>query len=148
MATRITSADGVYDLSEVKTLKDLREEIEFIRASIRKDEEDLEDRLHRMPQEALKVTADAVLPGFLNRMIANGSWKLLASGAGMLANPFSKKYTFSKNILAAGKRLGLIALMKGAYNVWKNKRSAGQKPATTPLTTTKKAVPIPPKNTK
>ena len=41
MATRITSADGVYDLSEVKTLKDLREEIQFIRASIKKDEEEL-----------------------------------------------------------------------------------------------------------
>jgi len=30
MATRITSADGVYDLSEVKTLKDLREEIDLL----------------------------------------------------------------------------------------------------------------------
>src|SRR5436190_11352909 len=138
MATRIVSADGVYDLSEVKTLKDLREEIQFIRDSIRKDEQELENHLHKMPQEVVKATADAVLPGFLNRMIANGSWKLLASGAGMLANPFSKKYTFSKNILSAGKRLGLIALMKGAYNMWKNKRSTGQKP-TAPLTTTKKA---------
>jgi hypothetical protein len=29
-------------------------------------------------------------------MIANGSWKILASGAGLLANPFSKKYTLVK----------------------------------------------------
>ena len=48
MATRITSANGVYDLSEVKTLKDLREEIGFIRTSLKKDEEELEARLYRI----------------------------------------------------------------------------------------------------
>ena len=137
MATRITSANGVYDLSEVKTLNDLHEEIGFIRASIKKDELELEGRLHRMPQEALKATADAVLPGFLNRMIANGSWKILASGAGLLANPFSKKYTFSKSIVSGAKRLGLVALMRGAYNLWKSKRSGAQ----TPVAVTSKTAP-------
>ena len=138
MATRITSANGVYDLSEVKTLKDLREEIGFIRTSLKKDEEELEARLYRMPQEALKATADAVLPGFLNRMIANGSWKILASGAGLLANPFSKKYSFSKSIVSGAKRLGLVALMRGAYNLWKSKRASAQ----TPVVSSKIAAPV------
>ena len=143
MPTRIVSANGVYDLSEVKTLEDLREEIKLIRSSLKNDEQEIEDRLHRMPQEALKAAADAVLPGFLNRMIANGSWKLLASGAGLLANPFSKKYTFSKNIVKGAKRLGLIALVRGAYNVWKNRRSNVQKPAA-PLKPTKPVTKMPP----
>jgi len=142
MATRIKSADGVYDLSEVKTLKDLREEIKFLRESIKKDEQELEERLHKMPQHTLKATADAVLPAFLNRMIANGSWKILASGAGLLANPFSKKYSFSKNIVSGAKRLGLIALMKGAYNIWKNKKSNIQKPAVPLKTKPVTSVPI------
>ena len=146
MATRITTADGVYDLSEIKTLEALQEEISFIRASIKKDELELEDRLHKMPQAVLKATADAVLPGFLNRMIANGSWKILASGAGMLANPFSKKYSFSKSILGSAKKLGLLALMKGAYNLWKNKKASTPIPPTPkPI---KQASTIPVKKTK
>jgi len=147
MATRIASADGVYDLSEIKTLKDLREEIDFLQASIKKDEQELEVRFHKMPQEALKATADAVLPSFLNRMIANGSWKILASGAGLLANPFSKKYSFSKNIVTGAKRLGLIALMKGAYNLWKNRKASTDKPPV-PLKTTKPVTSSPVKKAK
>jgi len=147
MATRITSADGVYDLSEIKTLKDLQEEMDFLRASIKRDERELEERFHKMPHEVLKATADAVLPSFLNRMIANGSWKILASGASLLANPFSKKYSFSKNIVTGAKRLGLIALMKGAYNLWKNRKTSAENPAT-PLKTTKAVTSAPVKKPK
>jgi len=137
----------VYDLSEVKTLEDLREEIDFLRASTKRDEQELEARFHKMPQETLKATADAVLPAFLNRMIANGSWKILASGAGMLVNPFSKKYSFSKGILASAKKLGVLALMKGAYSMWKNKRP--HKPGETlPVKQVKQAASAPAKKTK
>jgi hypothetical protein len=147
MATRIKSADGLYDLSEIKTLKDLREEIELLRVSIKKDEQELEDRLHKMPHEVLKATGDAVLPAFLNRMIANGSWKILASGAGMLVNPFSKKSSVGKTILTSAKKIGFVALMKGAYNLWKNRRSNGQRPAVS-LKQAKPVASIPVKKTK
>lgn len=131
-STRIAVADGVYDLSDIKTAGQLREEINLLKASIKRDEYDIELHFRKMPQEALKSTADAVLPSFINKMIANRSWKILASGAGLLANPFSGKLSFGKNIVGSAKKLGVLAVMKGAYNVWKNKRAdKSVKPATT-----------------
>ena len=121
--TRIVIANGVYDLSEIKNAKDLHEEINLLKTSIKRDEHDIELHFRRMPQEALKASADAVLPSFINKMIANGSWKILTTGAGLLANPFSKKLSFGKNIVGSAKKLGVLAVMKGAYNLWKNKKT-------------------------
>jgi len=130
MASKFDAANGVYDLSEINTLKELREEIAFLKESIKKDEEELEGRLRRLPQHAIRSAADNVLPSFLNKLIANGTWKLLLSGATMFANPFAKGFSFKKNIVSSAKRLGLITLAKTAYGYWANKKTAqGRMPA-------------------
>ena len=121
--SRIVVANGVYDLSEVKTTQHLKEEIELLKASIKNDEEGLKIHFRKAPQEVLKSTADAVLPSFINTMIANRSWKILTSGIGLLANPFSKKLSIGKNILGGAKKLGMLTAVRGAYNLWKNKNS-------------------------
>jgi len=131
MATRIPIANGMYDLSEIKTAAQLREEIELLKTSLKKDERELENHFRKMPQQVLKASADAVLPSFINKMIANKSWKILASGAGLLVNPFSKKLSFGKSILGSAKKIGMLAVLKGAYNVWRNKKTDKPvKPAT------------------
>src|SRR4051812_31113607 len=101
MATRIISANGVYDLSTIKNAKDLKEEIEFIKASLKKEEDELETYLRKLPQYFIKSTAESLLPSFLNKLIANGTWKLLLSSAAMFANPFSGKFSFKKNIIGS-----------------------------------------------
>ena len=131
MATRLPIANGVYDLSEIKTAAQLHEEIELLKTSLKKDEQALELHFRKMPQEVLKASADAVLPSFVNKMIANKSWKILTSGAGLLVNPFSKKLSFGKSILGSAKKLGMLAMVKGAYNMWRNKKiDKPLKPAT------------------
>jgi len=127
MASKFDAANGVYDLSEINTLKELREEITFLKASIKKDEEELEARLRRLPQHAIRSAADNILPSFLNKLIANGTWKLLLSGATMFANPFAKGFSLKKNIVSSAKRLGLITLVKTAYNYWTNKNTVKNK---------------------
>lgn len=128
MTTRITRANGLYDLSHINTLEELEEEIALIESSLKKDEEQLETHFRHLPQRIVKSTADTLLPSFLNKLIANGTWKLLLSGITMFANPFSGKFSFKKNILGSAKKLGLMALVKGAYDVWKNKNAAKDKP--------------------
>lgn len=123
MATRIPIANGVYDLSEIKTAAQLREEINLLKESLKKDEQVLELHFKKMPHEVLKASADAVLPSFINKMIANRSWKILTSSAGLLVNPFSKKFSFGKSILGSAKKLGMLAVVKGAYNMWRNKKT-------------------------
>ena len=132
MATKIPIANGVYDLTEIKTAAQLREEIDLLKASLKKDEQALELYFRKMPQEVLKASADAVLPSFINKMIANKSWKILTSSAGLLVNPFSKKFSFGKSVLGSAKKIGMLAVVKGAYNMWRNKRTdKSLKPATT-----------------
>ena len=112
MATRIPIANGVYDLSEIKTAAQLREEINLLKASIKKDEHELELHFKKMPQQVLKASADAVLPSFINKMIANGSWKILTSSAGLLVNPFSKKLSFGKTNIRWCKKVGNVSCFK------------------------------------
>lgn len=121
--SKIVVANGVYDLSEVKNAQQLHEEINMLKTTIKKDEQFLLLHFRKFPEEALKSTADAVLPSFINKMIANRSWKVLTAGAGLLANPFSKKLSFSKNILGGARKLGMLAAVKGAYSLWKNKKT-------------------------
>ena len=121
--SRIVVANGVYDLSEVKTAEQLKEEINLLKASIKNDEESLKLHFRKAPQEVLKSTADAVLPSFINKMIANRSWKLVTSSIGLLGNPFSKKLSVGKNIIGGARKLGMLAAVRGAYSLWKNKKA-------------------------
>ena len=130
MADKIIATNGTYDLSNINNMKDLKEEIEFLKSAITKEEEDFEKHLRKLPHYLIKSTADNILPSFLNKMIANGTWKVLLSSITMFANPFSKGFSFKKNILGSAKKLGLITLLKSAYTVWSNKRVAKPKAVT------------------
>ena len=127
--SKIVTANGVYDLSNINNLEELKEEIAFLKNSINKDEELLENHFRSMPRHLLKSTADNILPSFLNKLVANGTWKLLLSGASMFANPFAKGFSFKRNIISSAKRLGLITLIKSGYTFWKKKQSEKSRPA-------------------
>jgi len=128
MATRIITVNGVHDLSGITNHKHLKEEIVFLKESLRKEEEELGNHFRRLPHHALKSAADNLLPSFLNKLLANGTLKLLFSSAAMFADPFAKGFSFKKNIVSSVKRLGLITLAKGALNWWSNQRAAKHKP--------------------
>ena len=130
MATNIVTANDMYDLSGVTSLEDLREEIRLLKASLKKDEQELEEHFRQLPHSILKSAADNLLPSFLNKLIANGTWKILLSGIAMFANPFSKGFSFKKNIVSSAKRLGLIALVKSAYALWSNRKTSKHIPVT------------------
>ena len=130
MASKIVVANGVYDLSNIKNLKDLQEEIAFLKESINKDEEVLENHFRSMPRHLVKSTTDQLLPAFLNKLIANGTWKLLLSSVALFANPFSKGLSFKKNIVGSAKRLGLITLVRTGYNLWKKRHDEKANPVT------------------
>ena len=145
METKIVTANGLYDLSNINNEKDLKEEINFLKASLRKEEDELEERFRRLPQQLVKTGADTLLPSFINKMIANGTWKILLSSVAMFANPFAKGFSLKKNIVGSAKKLGLLALIKGAYNYWSNRKEpknnvAGnlKKPSTVTTLTSKK----------
>jgi hypothetical protein len=130
MESKIITANGIHDLSKIHNLKDIQEEILFLKSALGKEEDELEEYFRRLPSHAVKSAADSLLPSFLNKILANGTWKILLSGLTMFANPFSKGYSVKKNIVGATKKLGLIALLKGAYSYWRNTKNAKAKPVT------------------
>jgi len=129
MPSKIVKANGVYDFSQIDNRKDLKEEIAFLKASLNKQEDELETHFSSLPRNLVKSTADNLLPAFLNKLIANGTWKLLLSSVAMFANPFSKGLSFKKNIVNSAKRLGLITLVRTGYNLWKKKHDEKPSPA-------------------
>lgn len=150
MGSKIVVANGVYDLSEINTMKELQELMGILKTNIKKDEADIEKRLRRLPQWAVKSAADSILPSFLNKLIANGTWKILLSGVSVFANPFSRGLSFKKNIVGSVKKLGLLTLAKTAYGYWANKRAASTgrtgSVTTKPEVTTLRAQAIPKKS--
>ncbi|MEO8710827.1 MAG: hypothetical protein ABI405_01825 [Parafilimonas sp.] len=140
MASKLIMVNGGYDFSNINNLKDLEDEISYSKSSLKKQQQELENRFHKFPHEIVKSAADTFLPSFINKLIANGSWKLLLSSAAMFANPFSKGFSLKKNILGSAKKLGLLTLIKTAYSLWSSKRGAKpptalKKPAVTTLKT-------------
>lgn len=124
MASKIAWINGECDISEINTIKELREEIELLKIQVKKDEEDLGENFRRLPHYAIQSAKDNLLPSFINKMIANGSWKILLSSVAMFANPFSKGLSFKKNILGSAKKLGLMTLAKAAYGYFSSKRTS------------------------
>jgi hypothetical protein len=120
--TEITRAR--YELSHITNLKELEEEIKSLKAELKIQGDDIEVRIRKFPHHAVKSASETLLPSFLNSLISSGTWKLLLSGAAMFANPFSKNFSFKKNIVRSAKRLGIITLAKTAFNFWNSRRAA------------------------
>lgn len=121
METNNMSIAGEFDPSKIKSLKELREEIAALKISINEKEKELGEDIKLVPQQLVRSATESILPAFLNKMLANGTWKILLSAATMLANPFAGKAGIKKNILGTAKKLGLIALVKGIFMAWNKK---------------------------
>ncbi len=110
------------DLSHINTLEDLRAMQVMVKLRVKEREKDLQERLHKVPQEAVKATVGAVVPAFLNNKVAGTTWSILKGSAGLL---FRKKGNaadgIKKNVVSSAKQLGLFTLLKTAYGLWNKK---------------------------
>jgi hypothetical protein len=113
-----------YEFSHITNLKQLEEEIQSLKEELKKQGDDIEIRIRKLPSHVVKSTTETLLPSFLNSLISSGTWKLLLSGATLFANPFARGFSFKKNIVRSAKRLGLITLVKTAYSIWSNRRAS------------------------
>ncbi len=127
MPSKVVLTTGEYDLSHIRTLEELEEEIQLLKRDIKKQGEELEVQIRKLPHQVVKSATDSLLPSFLNGLLSNSTWRLLLSGATMFANPFSKGFSFKKNIVSSAKRLGLITLVKTAYGLWSNRQGSKNK---------------------
>ena len=87
-------------------------------------EQDIEDRLRRLPQETIKSTLGAVLPAFVNTAVASTTWGLVQNAGTLLLSNSVKGKGGIKSILASTlKQAGLIAGLKAIYTIWKKRKN-------------------------
>lgn len=100
------------DYSYINNLDDLKKEINAARFRVQQSKQQLKERWHRLPAEAIKKTVGSVIPLFLSKNIAYNSWQFIKSGIGVLV---SKRDAADKKneMKAAVKKIGLLAAAQG-----------------------------------
>ena len=109
------------DWSDIDSLEDLQRETRRLRAKIKRQENELRDRVKQVPGELLAAGANAIVPGFL-------AGKITSNAIGFLKNLVNK--LFSKNddgqkgspLFGAAAKMGLFTLLKVGFTAFMNRK--------------------------
>lgn len=113
----------IENLSGIKTSKDLQRQIYRLKANIRFQEIEMKERLHQLPEEAVKYAAVHILPAFLISGVAARSWGILRNLFGLITSiKFSGKGSFKHSLIESIKKVGFAAAFKAAFNLYKNRK--------------------------
>lgn len=113
----------IENLPEIKTSKDLQMQIYRLKANIRFQEIEMKERLHQLPEEAVKHAAVYILPAFLISGVAGRSWTILRNVIGLITSiKFSGKGSFKHSLIESIKKVGFAAAFKAAFNLYKNRK--------------------------
>ncbi len=103
----------------INSLKSLKAEKAALHLRLKECEEDLQERVHKLPVEVIKATAGKVIPFFLNKRVAAMSWMIIKGISGLV---FRKKSNPNKNIkqsmFSSIKQWGFVALAKTVYGLF------------------------------
>lgn len=102
----------------------LREEIRRVDQRVRARENDLAQRLNRLPEETVKATVGAILSIFIGKGLASGIWKLVKAGVDMVKGKKGGEPGdggSKSGMLAGASKLGIFAILKLLLNLWKGK---------------------------
>src|SRR5690349_11151788 len=111
------------DLSHINNLEDLRKEIVRVKAAIKIQEQQLEERAKRLPKEALKAGAGAAFPFIINNAVAARTFGIVRNVTGLFFGGAKSKTTTGQKIFNAAKQFGIITAVKTGFNLFKKIRS-------------------------
>lgn len=114
------------DLSHINNLDDLRKEIVRVKADIKAQEQQLEERAKRLPKEALKAGAGAAFPFIINNAVAARTFAIVGNIAGLFFGRSKSKATTGQKIFSAAKQFGIITAIKAGYNFFRRRRAKKQ----------------------
>ena len=104
--------------STIGTLEELQVEIQRVKNSITEQEQDLSDRIKRIPLETVKAGIGYVIPFAINNKLAVKGWSILQDGLGLLLGIGNKKQE-KEHLSSSVKQLGFFSILKGIYTYWK-----------------------------
>lgn len=109
-------------MSHINNLEDLQAEIKMVKSGLKEKQQDLESRWERLPSETVKATLGNAIPFFLNNAVASKTWGLVRNAGSLLFSGSGKgKGDIKNTLLNSAKQIGLFAVVKGLYNLWRRK---------------------------
>ena len=91
--------------------------------SIKIQEQELSERLNKLPHETMKATVGAVVPSVVSNLVTGKSIGLVTSVLGFMLGKRSFKNTAVKQSTSAiAKGIGVFTTLKGAYTLWKKRK--------------------------
>jgi len=114
------------DLSHINNLDDLRKEIVRVKADIKIQEQQLEERAKRLPKEALKAGAGAAFPFIINNAVAARTFGIVRNVTGFFFGGSKNKATTGQKIFSAAKQFGIVTAIKAGLNLLRKRRSKKQ----------------------
>jgi hypothetical protein len=111
------------DLSQINNLEDLHKEIRRVKADIKLQEQQLEERAKRFPKETLRASAGAAFPFIINNAVAARTFGIVKNVTGLFFGGSKSKATTGQKIFSAAKNLGVVTAIRTGYNLFKRIRS-------------------------
>ncbi len=107
------------DLSHINNLEDLHKEIVRVKADIKMQEQQLEERAKRLPKEVLKAGAGAAFPFVINNAVASRTFGIVRNVTGLFFGGSKSKATTGQKIFSAAKQFGIATVVKTGFNLFK-----------------------------
>ncbi len=110
-------------ISHISNIGDLKAEIRRLKISVKHREADMQERLHRLPQETVKATVGSIVPLFVNNSVAGGAIHLINTVRKLIFSRNRTK-TLKHEAMADVKKIGLIAAIRGLAGLLKKRKTS------------------------
>lgn len=116
------------NLSYIDNIGELRKEISTVKARVKLQETDLNDRLNRLPREAIKATVSKAVPSFVSSFLPGKSIGIVTSLLGIILNKGNfEKGGWKNRAVEVASQVSIYTVLKGAYTFWQKRKNAAKK---------------------
>jgi hypothetical protein len=117
-------------ISHISNMGELKAEIRKLKISVKRREADMQERLHRLPQETVKATVGSIVPLFVNNSVAGGAIRIISTLRKLFFNRRKNK-ELKHEVIDDVKKIGLIAALRGIAGLLKKRKASAKKGAVT-----------------
>ena len=110
------------DLSEINTLKDLRQEIVRVKTSVKLQEREIAARMQKFPEEATIVTIRSIIPLIAKKGVPENTFNLIRSGIGLIMSLRRQKRGIQA-IISQAKEVVLFSAFNKLLRLYQQKRN-------------------------
>lgn len=112
---------SIAELSEINNLNDLRKKILSVKATVLMQEEELNERLKRLPKEATTAVFSSAMPMLFAKGVPVKTWGLLKNALDLFLT-FRYTPTIKGAVTNTAKGVGIISIAKTILSILSNRK--------------------------